>query len=233
MINDEKQIIFIHIPKNAGTSIEHALMSSKESIDMDTNKLEYIKWKIEKYDPLKLHRHSKYPDYINYEPEKWKTYTKFAVIRNPYDRIVSWYNYLKKLCEQYEELWLNAQLNAKHGQLHKIMNEKPPRFNYTFKQFVYNHYKIAELVSIAIGQPWNYRELFDPQFYWVDDSVEILKYENLKEDFNKLLPNIKLPLKNKSIRSKESFVEYYTRETADKIYNEYTEDFKKYNYEKL
>ena len=67
----------------------------------------------------------------------------------------------------------------------------------------------------------------------MDDSVEILKYENLKEDFNKLLPNIKLPLKNKSIRSKESFVEYYTRETADKIYNEYTEDFKKYNYEKL
>ena len=248
MINDEKQIIFIHIPKNAGTSIEWALMTDKQKKECDKHEFGYEEWKVNYYNIEKINRHSKFNDYKHFESVKWLNYTKIAVIRNPYDRMVSWYNYLKRTCTNHENLWMDLQLRQlkqhdkvhgyiksemNHQELDNLMNHKPPRFNYSFEQFLQHDWKIAELVKMAIGAGGNYKELFEPQCYWVDDSVKILKYENLKEDFNELLPNINLPLINQSERDKDHYANYYTRKTADMIYNKYKEDFKKYNYEKL
>lgn len=79
-INHEKKLIFVHIPKNAGTSIIKAM--GVENIYMDKS--------IEEY---KEH----YKDY-------WDNYTKFAVVRDPIDRFISAY----KFARMNESGWFSA-----------------------------------------------------------------------------------------------------------------------------
>lgn len=79
-INHEKKLIFIHIPKNAGTSIIKAM--GVENLYMDKS--------IEEY---KEH----YEDY-------WNSYTKFTVVRDPMDRFISAY----KFARMKESGWFSA-----------------------------------------------------------------------------------------------------------------------------
>lgn len=70
-INHEKKLIFIHIPKNAGTSIIKAMGVANLLMDKS----------IEEY---KEH----YKDY-------WHDYTKFTVVRDPIDRFKSAYKFAR------------------------------------------------------------------------------------------------------------------------------------------
>ncbi len=79
-INHEKKLIFIHIPKNAGTSIIKAM--GVENLFMDKT--------IEEY---KEH----YGDY-------WNEYKKFTVVREPIDRFISAY----KFARMDESGWFSA-----------------------------------------------------------------------------------------------------------------------------
>lgn len=69
-ISDEKQLIFIHIPKNAGTSIEKNLHMRATG---------HKPWFIYKQD----------------FPKEWETYKKFAIVRDPIDRFISCYDYAR------------------------------------------------------------------------------------------------------------------------------------------
>ena len=78
----ERNLIFVHIPKNAGTSIIKAMATEVENIFMDAT--------IEEY---KEH----YKDY-------WDKYKKFTVIRDPIDRFISAY----KFARMKESGWFSA-----------------------------------------------------------------------------------------------------------------------------
>jgi hypothetical protein len=72
MINHQRKLLFIHIARTGGTSIETALAGQDW-------------WAIQ---PTTKHLSAKQArDY--YGEEIWNSYTKFSVIRNPWDRIVS------------------------------------------------------------------------------------------------------------------------------------------------
>jgi len=79
-INHEKKLIFIHIPKNAGTSIIKAMGVENFYIDKT----------IEEYKE----------QYKNY----WNDYTKFTSIRDPIDRFISAY----KFARMKESGWFSA-----------------------------------------------------------------------------------------------------------------------------
>ena len=71
MISHVNKLIFIHIPRCGGTSIEHAFGEDL--------------WK---YNPKE--KHISCNDAINlYGHNKWNSYFTFTIIRNPYDRIIS------------------------------------------------------------------------------------------------------------------------------------------------
>ena len=88
MIIDEHKTIFIHIPKNAGTSIEEYF--GNESFRIQPSKhadIHEIKTKFK---------------------NSYNNYRKFTIIRNPYDKMVSWYFYLKRnLGENYNTVEFN------------------------------------------------------------------------------------------------------------------------------
>ena len=107
-INHEKKCIYIHIPKNGGTYISSILskyygfknyylqrldhknfcLGKDESVDKHENKI---------HGTLIYYKTSKYINNImNMNEKKWNTYFIFTFIRNPYDRIVSGWNYINK-----------------------------------------------------------------------------------------------------------------------------------------
>jgi hypothetical protein len=105
-INHDKKCIFIHIPKNGGSYIAEILSKyygfknyylqrpdhkffcggKDNSVDKHENKI---------HGTLVYYKTSNYINRImNMNKEKWKTYYIFTFIRNPYDRIVSGWNYI-------------------------------------------------------------------------------------------------------------------------------------------
>jgi len=91
-INHKHKFIFIHIPKNAGTSI-------RNSFD------------IQGYDKKVVRR--KYPHYPCSSIkeycgiEVWDSFYKFAIVRNPYERMVSYYHFHKSPQYKYKSKAVN------------------------------------------------------------------------------------------------------------------------------
>lgn len=70
LINHKKKFIFVHIQKTAGSSITNALKNDKNTLNT-------------------CHQHT----FLN-DCHHNKEYFKFTFVRNPWDRLVSWYNHI-------------------------------------------------------------------------------------------------------------------------------------------
>ena len=69
-ISDDFKLLFVHIPKNAGSSLEKSLNARETS-------------------------HKSWAYYRDNHPQEWGTYINFAVLRDPMERLVSCYNYAR------------------------------------------------------------------------------------------------------------------------------------------
>jgi hypothetical protein len=89
MINHKYKFLFIHIPKTSGRSTELCLNRRCGKDDTGTRL----------NGPLQLLRnpHKTLDDYYKiYSKQELKSYFKFTIVRNPFDRIVSEYFYSRK-----------------------------------------------------------------------------------------------------------------------------------------
>ena len=73
-------LIFFHIPKNAGVSIRRILEIDTKMHPFNFTKTTNLGIDIKKYT----------------DPDIFKSYHKFTVVRNPWDRMVSLYHFRKK-----------------------------------------------------------------------------------------------------------------------------------------
>ncbi len=76
MISHSHNFLFIEIPKTATSSIHSVLAQHME------------------YDHTKISRHAKYSELAEFYPES-KNYFKFSFVRNPWDRLLSFYFFKK------------------------------------------------------------------------------------------------------------------------------------------
>ena len=90
MISDKHKCIFIHIPKTAGNSIEFALggFEIKNGSTWD-NDLHRRSDSTKRFYFDKSERHWTCRQYRRRCPGKFREYFKFAVVRNPFDSLVS------------------------------------------------------------------------------------------------------------------------------------------------
>jgi hypothetical protein len=207
MISDKHKCIHIHIPKCAGTSIDKAICGRVTNEFDKKNKL----WK----QHATAQQAKKY-----YASEKqWNDYFKFAIIRNPFDRIVSSYN------------WLCRKI-------------KPSNFRdrLLFKDFIYRRGKFKDLLnsSLIIKKENRYHQIRSSTDYIMDENDNIIvdyigRFENLKDDWNficeKIGTKIELVHHNKHSRDHKHYRDYYDDETREFVAKACEKDLKLFGYE--
>lgn len=196
-ISDKYRCIFIHVPKCAGTSL-------KQVLDLPGRGHPPWNWFAENF------------------PRKWKSYLKFAIVRNPWDRFVSAYVYAKMK----QSYWHNERAG-----LHP---DYPLLSTKTFEECCFIAQKQRQVLR---------HESWYPQHLWLAQQLNrqcrlmvdlVLRYEKLDEDIALIstrlgLEPIELPRINVSQHS--CYRDYYNEETRTVVADLYATDVALFGYQ--
>lgn len=132
-----------------------------------------------------------------------------AFVRNPYDRLISSFFYIKK------------------GGINKYdLNDK--------NKFIGDS-DLYEFVEKKLKLASEKQQHFIPQNKWIPNGASFIgRYENIYNDFNELkkLLNINKEIKHLNKTEHKNYKEYYNDHIADIVYKIYEEDFFKFGYDK-
>lgn len=198
----ERKIAFIHVPKTAGTTIFNYFEFKKNIRNLHRC---FCNYNISLTHLTLNQMH----DLINIE-----NYYKFAFIRNPWDRLVSKFNY-------------DLQQNK--------LSIKPFQNNGNFEYFVK---KLSEDFEFILQmKPTQFITChFLPQTNFVfskNIKLDFLgRFENFDQDIKKLAEkfNIKKEIKHENKSKHKSYDFYYTNKTKDIVEKLYKEDVKNFGY---
>jgi hypothetical protein len=205
IIFNYEKFVFIHIPKNSGTEMSNQI----QSIYNDSKLLMYVEREGPNIGIDKMHLYyqviSKFID-----GNVLDNSIKFCIIRNPYNKIYSAWNYLKD------------------------------RYSYNnFNEFVKYHlneefiYGLETIVSDA-------RVHYRPQFTFIYDNGDkqyvdfIIRYEYLNDDIIKFnnLYNLNIPTYANDNINKD-YINFFNLESIQKINSLYKKDFELLNYKMI
>jgi len=183
LINHEHKFIFIHINKCGGTTIDELFTGEFQG-------------------------HTKAFEYKKLNPNEFDNYFSFTFVRNPWDRVVSFYHY-----------------QIKRGWDFYPFDETIP-----FKKFVKNWLKQMPAQTSLNTHPC-YDWISDKDDNLLVDFIG--RFENFQEDFNVVcdkigIPHQKLPHKNKS--KHKHYTEYYDDETKQIVAEKYAKDIEYFGY---
>ena len=238
-INPLNNLMFFHVPKNAGKSILKAFELKKvKEINRSTVCGLSIEFVMENIDG-------------DSQTKTWlKSLTKFAIIRNPYDRLVSLYHFRKKENDLYN-LFVGANPNGGD-------KTSPDGKNLSFKEWV------MDSRSRGLGLLWdkdpfiginkerqvllydNDKPSYDASLEWINQIHfitdrngklmidDVLRFENLDEEIKNFckkynLNEVVLPKKNSSLRKKH-YVDYYDDELIEFATRLFEDDLEYFNY---
>lgn len=239
-----KNLLFFHIPKAGGSSIEKMFLQKHKKLDFVINtilkesKLSswwvgsmrnrgwriFIFWLVSIFlcdmknlwgiRKGKVLHHLTYLDIYRRQKlflkkKKLNDLTKWCIVRNPYDRMISAYHFLGR------KLTFAQFIHWVYGELDKYYRRKIEPFVVILPQW--------EFVVDESGQ---------------NGMNETLRFENLKDEFKEFqikynLTDLTLPHINARKREKNTIKEYYNQELADMVYHMYKWDFKMFGYKRI
>ncbi len=178
--------IFIHINKTAGTSIGNAIGL-----------------------PIKHHRTAR-EVIASIGKDKWNTAYKFTLVRNPWDKVVSHYEYRRK----------------------RNKTEVASR-NIPFSEWVKKTYGQEKDLFY-----YNNPRAFQPQVEWLKDdegkiSIDFIgKFETINEDFDQIKKAIglKAELPHLNPTKRAGYQSYYDDETREIVAHWFREDIEVFGY---
>ena len=181
--------LFIHIPKAAGMVIQKIVENLNE--DMGPSNEVCLHKKVTRYRKSYRDRH-----YV------------FSFVRNPFDRLVSAYFFLKA------------------GGIHRHDRRRARKLANDFNTFVKED---------LLSKPINRILHFHPMVHWLDAEIDFIgKFENLQEDFNTICDKIGIPqqkLPHKNATKHKHYTEYYDDETRKIVAEKYAKDIEYFGYE--
>lgn len=196
-------LLFIHIPKTAGTTIECAL-------DMHHEECLYARKKYEDF--LVCPQHLTLSNLEKTHPAIVENSQIFTVVRNPYDRIVSEFEYIKRL---YPKTWAKQYFDFEFEEFVKICVTLPPdKRMYAYDGHLESQYSYIEGNDSA--------------------KVHVFKFEKLNECFDwiKVQTNEDLSFGHEIKTERLPCKEYFTSTTKKLIDEFYSIDFEKFDYPK-
>ena len=201
MVYHQHRCIFIHIPKAAGKSISNAMGCGWAG-------------------------HKDLSQYaLELNPSIFQTYFKFCVVRNPWDRLVSEYNFQRnKDRPKRDKLHIYDEHGAKRG--------------------------FAEWVRVAFADPHHYRgedwagdvsphiHRWSPQVDWIslDGRIAVdfvARIENINQDFKEIRKKIGLAPKDfphTNAKWHWHYSHYYDPATRDLVSTYYARDIEAFKY---
>lgn len=195
-ISHENKIVFVHIPKTGGSSIEK-FFNIYGHDNMGDNKI---------YDENimfgKNSQHYDYKSILKNSKKEISSYFSFCFVRNPWDKMVSEYFYLRKS--------KNFKISFKDF-VFSIKNQKTQGKTHFAEQISFICDKDNKILVDFVGRFENFKK----------DFKHVCRINNLK------IKNI--PFENKS--EHENYTKYYDQETKDIIYKIYKNDIIFLNYE--
>lgn len=154
MICHHHKCIFIHIPKTAGQSIEHVFLDLL-GLTWETRAPLLLRFNDRKeLGPPRL-AHLKANDYVNFKyisEELFNSYFKFSFVRNPWSRLVSFYNYRKYYLFYNFKYFVMKHLEKKYGKKNTGLSALNTSISMTiteiFLSILLENLKIFKLISI-------------------------------------------------------------------------------------
>jgi hypothetical protein len=151
----------------------------------------------------------------SFNPDLMQYYFKFAFVRDPYTRVVSCYEYLK-----------NGGMNCKD--------------KLDFERYCEPYGCFGQFIVKGLSYASTHQQHFIPQTYYTGSGGStpqldfIGKFENINNDFNKLLTIIGMGKTNFLPKKNSSGTEVYalTKMQKEIIYGIYREDFENFGYKK-
>jgi hypothetical protein len=194
VISDRLACVFVHIQKTGGSSIEDLLRASDPGIGSN------------------MHEGRRHMFARDIRPlvdaDKWRRYFKFAFVRNPWDRLVSWYSMVHQ-----------ARETNRFG---NYVREVAP----TFEAFVKH-------ATTGLGERTTRNQLdyvSDPDGAILVDFVG--RYERLHHDIEVVKQRLRiahgLPHSNRSTH--HDYRTYYTTETRDIVARRFARDIDAFEY---
>lgn len=176
LIDHDKKIMFMHIPKNAGKSVEKMLFGDRRILNPHKKCLEI----------LKFIKAGEYSDYF-----------KFAVVRNPFSRFISMFSYYigggngmvadKILGKYLEAVGLNQFIHNIPGDVYKEEIKMFVRDVVKYNPDYSNHFNV-----LCNGCIWNIEPMVIPQSSYTHSGGKLLLDKVIKlEELNEELPLIK------------------------------------------
>jgi len=209
-----KQVIFIHIPRTAGKSITKFGKTHSPSFQ------KYIKEQWEPTGQFTTLRHRSPGWYLKkglISQEWWDQSIKLAVVRNPWDRLVSLFEYLR-------------------GFRPKRRMRKSNQFLFRFDWFANEITSGSKLVA-SIGKN-NTRQFSqaNPQVEWLRWGVDrVLRFEQLNDDWLEFCREIGFPIKplphQHGNTNRTDHRLYYDEDLKRKVGEFYWEDIERFGYE--
>jgi len=202
-ITESKKLYFIHIPKTAGSSIAE-LFLEKLNIEVGYGYYKYQNKHLKTSDLLD--ENLKDPKLLNlsawhipfsflnkkYQNDILKNYKIFAVVRNPFDRIISEYGFWIKYYNNNKNKYFNFTLK-KIKEIYNTFEATPQNLNNFIHKVLGNNKYEYELDGHLIPM---YKYVYINKTELIAD---ILKYENLNTEFNYFIENNKIKIAKDSL----------------------------------
>ena len=213
LLSHNKKFLFIAVHKTGSTSVRRLLSKYCETKATSDKKSAYF-----------YHANaSVVKDEFMMCQYDWNSYFKFAIVRNPWDRVVSAYFYRKKMANKWKT-------NPPKDKFYKDVND-------SFSYELANSENFKDWVQKFLVN--NDKEIVTHQYKYVTDEnnniiVDFIgKIENIKSDIDFIfkqinLNDLTLPQMNQSNRG--NYIQYYDQYTTDLISDYYSTDINLFNY---
>ncbi len=165
LVSDSRKLVFVHIQKTGGSTIHRLLQEHIPDIRMIGARHEFAMRGVE-------------------ELKDWDEHFKFAFVRNPWERLVSWYSMVTKFRKSGNELWQYVRENGSNFEefIHNCTGEVEIRegvyYSFAYNQLDYVTDEDGNLLVDFVGRLENFDDDVRHVFDKIGVEIELVPHRN-------------------------------------------------------